>query len=353
LSTATRTGRIAAIAAVAIAIFAVAYIVLSGGSSYKVYAIFQNASQLVSGDQVDVAGNTIGTVGNITLTPQGDAKVELDISNSTDIPLRQGTTATVRNPSLTSIANRYIELRLAGANAPAIPNGGQIGAQYTTSAVDLDELFNTLTPPTRKAIQNVLQGSASSFAGKGQEAQMAWDYLNPSVDAASTLFSELNRDTGRFTNFLVQTSGLFSTIASRQADLSGLVRNLSTTTTALANQHVALGESIQRLPGFMRLANTTFVNLRSALNDLKPLVDDSKPVAPKLQQLLVQLRPLANDSVPTVKDLSQILYRPRPDNDLIDLIGLGKPLEAATVENINANGATRPGAFPVSAQAMK
>ena len=39
----------------------------------------------------------------------------------------------------------------------------------------------------------------------------------------------------------------------------------------------------------MRLANTTFVNLRSALDDVTPLVDASKPVAPKLQQLLVQL----------------------------------------------------------------
>ena len=39
-------GRVAALAAVAIAIVAIAYIVLSsGGPNYKVYAIFRNASQ--------------------------------------------------------------------------------------------------------------------------------------------------------------------------------------------------------------------------------------------------------------------------------------------------------------------
>ena len=106
-------------------------------------------------------------------------------------------------------------------------------------------------------------------------------------------------------------------IAQRRSDLSGLIQHLSTTTDALANQNVALGQSIQRLPGFMRLANTTFVNLRNALDDVKPLVDDSKPVAPKLQKLLVQLKPLAENAVPTVRDLANIVSRPgceqRPD----------------------------------------
>lgn len=366
-------GRVAALAAVAIALVAVVYILLfSGGSTYKVYAIFQDASQIVTGDQVDVGGNPIGSVPSITLTPQGQARLELDISNSNYVPLRQGTLATIRNPSLTSVANRYVDLRLGPGNAPTIKNGGTIGTEYTSSAVDLDELFNTLNPPTRKALQNVIQGSAALYCGSpaatncygyGAKARAAWQYLNPAVASASVLFSELNRDTARFTNFIVQTGNLFSTIATRQADLTGLIQHLSTTTTALANQHVALGQAIQRLPPFMRLANTTFVNLRSALNDLTPLVNVSKPVAPKLQKLLVQLRPLAQDSVPTVQDLSNIVCSPAHQrlgcskttgtaNDLIDLTALGRPLAAATVKNVFADGQTRPGAFPESTTAL-
>jgi phospholipid/cholesterol/gamma-HCH transport system substrate-binding protein len=355
-------GRVAATAAVVIAIVAVAYIVLSsGGTNYKVYAIFRDASQIVAGDQVQVAGTPIGSVPSITLTPNGEAKLELDISNSSYVPLRQGTIATIRNPSLTSVANRFVDLRLAPGNAPPIPNGGTIEATNTNSAVDLDELFNTLNPPTRKALQNVIQGSAIQYCGSlsnascndyGAKAQAAWQYLNPAVASASVLFSELNRDTARFTNFITKTGNLFSDIASRQADLSGLIRNLSTTTSALANQHTALGQAIQRLPGFMRLANTTFVNLRSALDDLTPLVNVSKPVAPKLYKLLVQLRPLAQDSVPTVQDLSKVVKKPGPANDLIDLTSLGVPLAAVTVHNVNANGKSRPGAFPESTIAL-
>ncbi len=348
----TVIGRVAAVAAVALAVVAVGVIVLSGGSSYKVKAIFADASQIVSGDLVEVSGNSIGTVSSISLTPDGQAQLTLDISNSAYDPLHVGTLATVREASLSGIANRYVDLRLGPASGGPIANGGTIPTQYTTSAVDLDQLFNTLNPPTLKGLQNLIQGSASQYAGAGKEAQAAWQYLNPAVASTSVLFSEINRDTNKFTDFLVNSSNLVSDIAQRQSDLSALVQNLDHTTSALAAQHTALGQSIQELPGFMALANTTFVNLRGALDDLTPLVNDSKPVAPKLQRLLVQLRPLAQQSLPTVRDLANIISRPGPANDLIDLTALGVPLANATVRNINADGATRPGAFPESVTAL-
>jgi phospholipid/cholesterol/gamma-HCH transport system substrate-binding protein len=345
-------GRVAALAAVAIAIVAVVVILLSGGSSYQVKAVFNNASQLVPGDQVQVAGNPVGTISKITLTPSGQAEITLTIDNSTYQPLRQGTQATVRLTSLSGIANRYVDLRLGSGTAAKIPNGGVIPTSNTTSAVDFDQLFNTLDGPTRKGLQNVIQGSAAQYAGAGKKAQAAWQYLNPAVASSSVLFRELNRDTAKFTNFIVKSGNLVTTLAQRQSDLSGLIQHLNTTTQALAAQHTALGQSLQRLPGFMRLANTTFVNLRSALDDLQPLVDASKPVAPKLQKLLEQLKPLAEDSVPTIRDLSNIIKKPGADNDLIELTKLGVPLAQATVRDIKANGKTRPGAFPISTTAL-
>jgi len=75
-------GRIAAVAAVVIAVAAVAVILLSSGSSYKVRAVFQNASQIVPGDLVEVSGNRIGTVSDISLTPDGQAQLTLDIRST-------------------------------------------------------------------------------------------------------------------------------------------------------------------------------------------------------------------------------------------------------------------------------
>jgi len=345
-------GRAAAVAAIALAIVAVVVILLSGGSSYQVRAIFQDASQVVPGDQVEVAGNSVGSVSDIALTPNGQAQVTLQINESADRPLHQGTIATVRQASLSGLANRYVDLRIGSASNPAIPNKGVISTAYTNSAVDIDQLFNTLDAPTRKALQDVIQGSASEYTGQGQKMQAAWQYLNPALATSSTLFREINRDTGKFTNFIVKSGNLVTDLAKRQTDLSGLVRNLSVTTSALASQSTALGQSIRQLPGFMTLADKTFVNLRGALDDLQPLVDVSKPVAPKLQALLQQLKPLAIESVPTVRDLANIVSKPGPNNDLIDLTKLGVPLAAVTVHNVKANGASRPGAFPQSTIAL-
>ena len=46
----TVVGRVAAVAAVLIVVIAVAVILFGGGSDYKVRAVFENASQIVSGD---------------------------------------------------------------------------------------------------------------------------------------------------------------------------------------------------------------------------------------------------------------------------------------------------------------
>jgi phospholipid/cholesterol/gamma-HCH transport system substrate-binding protein len=341
-------GRVAAVAALAVALVAVVLILFSGGSSYQVHAVFVNASQIVQGDLVEVSGDNVGTVSKIGLTPQGQAVLTLSINNSAYIKLPQGTQATIREASLSGIANRYVDLHLGPNNATRIPDNGVITSTNTTSEVDLDQIFNTLNGPTRKGLQDVFIGSASQYKDAGAVAQKAFPYLNPAIAASSTLFNEIDRDTGKFTNFVVNTGNLVTTLAQRSADLSGLIQHLSTTTGALAAEKVPLGESLQDLPHFMALANTTFVNLRSALQQLTPLVNVSKPAAPKLQKLLVQLRPLAVDSVPTVRDLALIISRPGANNDLIDLTRLGVPLANATVRSIFANGKKRPGAFPES-----
>ncbi|MGH2888917.1 MAG: MlaD family protein [Solirubrobacteraceae bacterium] len=345
-------GRSVAVAALVAAAIVVAVLVLTSGGGYRVRAVFQNASQIVNGDLVEVAGNTVGTVSNISLTPRGQAQLTLNITNGSFQPLRQGTQATIRELSLSGIASRYVDLHPGSVTNPTIPDGGVIPTTDTTSEVDLDEIFDTLNGPTRRGLQALLQGSASQFRGKGAAAQAALRYLNPAVAASSTLFHELDRNTGKFTSFLVNTSHLVSDLSTRSAALSGLVSNLSTTTRALAAERVDLARSLQRLPGFMRLTDTTFANLRHSLDVLKPLVDDSKPVAPKLRRLLVQLRPLARNSVPTLQDLSAIISRPGAANDLTDLMRLGVPLAGATVRNVRVDGRRRRGAFPESTTAL-
>jgi len=346
-------GRVLAVTAVVVAGVVVAVLLLGGGSHYKLRARFQNASQLVKGNLVQVGGSKIGAVKSIALTDDGQAEVTIDITDPDYTPLRRGTTAVVRQASLSGVANRYIDLQLPpGSGGAKIPDGGVLGTDSTTSAVDLDQLFNTFDPKTRNALGKVIRGFGRSYSGTSQEANAGWQYLNPSLAAQSRLLRELNRDTGLFDRFIVNSSKLVTDAAERRSDLAGLVDHLATTTQAIAKRKPQLGDALVRLPGFMRRANTTFVNLRATLDDLAPLVDESKPVAKKLRPFLAELRPLARDARPTLRDLSRLIRTSGSDNDLVELSRGTVPLRDIAVGPVTRNGKDREGALPASTKAL-
>ncbi len=347
----TRTITTTLVAAAAVAVIAVA-LLSTGGSSYVVHARFQNASQIVTGDLVQVAGIKVGKVTELDLTDDGQADLTLRIDDDTYAPLREGTIATVRQASLSGVANRYVDLRLPGGDPPEISGGGTLVAKDTTSAVDLDQLFNTFDPKSREALQGVIKGFSRSYDGRSEQANAGWMYLNPSLAATSRLFREVNRDTPLLQRFISASSALVTDVADRRDDLSGLVDNLATTTGALGRQKVALARSINPLPDFMRRTDTTFVNLRTTLDDLDPLVADSKPVARKLRPFLAALRPLARDARPTLRDLTALIRRSGSANDLVELTRLTVPLAQITTKRANRTGQERDGAFRETVKAL-
>jgi phospholipid/cholesterol/gamma-HCH transport system substrate-binding protein len=355
-------GRIAAIGAVIAAIVLVAIVLFGGSSAYTVNAHFLNAGQLVRGNPVQSGGVPIGSVGSIKITPNGQAAVVLKIKDKFT-PLPKGTQATIRQFSLSGIANRYVDLQYpSGRSRGSIDDGGNLSVDETKTAVDLDQLFNTLDPKTRKALQDFFKGNARQFAGEGKAANRGLEYLNPALSTSSRLFNELTRDQPVLERFLVDSSQLVTTLAERRDDLAALIGNLNQTTGALGRQKAALAESIGQLPPFMRRANTTFVNLRSALDDVDPLVDASKPVARKLDPFLKEARAFAAGAKPTIRDLRITIRKPGRANDLINLMASTPPLARIALDTRNRSASPGghavsvgnvKGAFPESTEAFK
>jgi phospholipid/cholesterol/gamma-HCH transport system substrate-binding protein len=356
-------GRVAAVGAVIAAIVLVGLILFGGGGvgGYKVKAHFLNAGQLVKGNPVQVGGVPVGSVKGIRITDDGEAEVELSIDGD-HAPLRRGTRAEIRQFSQSGLANRYVDLTLPPNSDDEIPDGGVIETDHTVTQVDLDELYNTLDPKTRRSLQGFFKGSAEQWRNMADEANLGFQYLNPALSTSRRLFNELTKDTPLLQRFLVDSSQMVTALAERRDDLAGLIGNLNDTTRALGSQKEALAESIGRLPPFMRRANTTFVNLRSTLNEVDPLVEASKPVAKRLQPFLSQARAFAADAEPTVRDLSITIRKSGRANDLINLLQTFPPLaEIATVKKERsyapggksyAVGETR-GAFQESVDALK
>jgi phospholipid/cholesterol/gamma-HCH transport system substrate-binding protein len=349
---------VAAIVIVAVLLFA------GGGGGYTVKAYFLNAGQLVKGNQVEIGGTSVGSIDDIALTSDGQAVVTMSIKDE-DAPLREGTRAIIRQASLSGIANRYIDLQMPSGDSSStknIPDGGKIGIERTTTAVDLDQVFAIFDPKTRKAVQDFFKNSAAEFKGKEEQQRIAYQYLNPALSTSSRLFNELNRDNPLLSRFLVDSSKLVNALAQKRDDLSSLVQNANTTFRALGDEKLALAQAIAALPGFMRQANTTFVDLRSALDATDPLVNASKPVAKKLLPFLRELRPLARDARPTVRDLSRIVFQPGPNNDLNDLQHTFPPLRSAALDTKRrsidfgtgpVNVGTVRGSFPETSQALR
>jgi phospholipid/cholesterol/gamma-HCH transport system substrate-binding protein len=308
-----------AVGALAIAIAVIVALLLVGtGSSYTYRMDFINAGQLVKGDDVQVGGRRVGSITKIGLTDDNHAEITVKMKGA-PAPLHDGTTAVIRATSLSGIANRYISLTPGPNSNPKIAENGRIGTEKTTSIVDLDQLFNTLDKPTVKSLQEVVKGSAEQYRGVAKTANEAAKYFNPTLSTTAKLVNELNRDTGTFTDFLVQTSRVVTALSERAPTLTNLVTHTNTTSAAIANQGASLNADLIKLPPFMRRANTTFVNLRATLDDLDRLVDASKPATRRLEPFLVALRPLVHRAVPTIHDLRITIHQPGPNNDLIDL----------------------------------
>jgi phospholipid/cholesterol/gamma-HCH transport system substrate-binding protein len=323
--------RLAAIGAlVLIAIAIIVLLVSSGGNSNQYKLIFETGGQLVKGNQVLIGGVPVGSVDDVKLIDNGQAEVDISV----DRPLHEGTSAVIRATSLSGIANRYVSIQPGPDNAPELGSDATITEVDTTAPVDIDQLFNTLRGPERQALRNIIQGSATVYAGKGSEANQTYKYLSPSLVATDRLLSELDRDEGVLTNFLVNGADVISAVAERRDDLSALTQNANEALGAIASENRSFDQALVALPPALRQANTTFHNLRPALDDLDVLVNAAKPATKNLAPFLRQLNPLLTRSIPVFRDLNRALNLGGKQNDLTDATGYLPAVEKRAADAI-------------------
>jgi phospholipid/cholesterol/gamma-HCH transport system substrate-binding protein len=323
--------RLAAI--IALFLIALAIIVLlvsSGGNSNHYRLVFETGGQLVKGNQVLIGGVPVGSVDDVKLTDNGQAEVDISVNR----PLHEGSSAIIRATSLSGIANRYVSIQPGPDNTPELASDATISEVDTTAPVDLDQLFNTLRGPERQALRNIIQGSSTVYAGKAPEANQTYRYLSPSLVATQRLLAELDRDEGVFTNFLVNGADVVTAVAQRRNDLSALTQNANEALGAIASENRAFDQSLIALPGTLRQANTTFHNLRPALDDLDQLVNAAKPATKNLAPFLRQLHPVLKRSVPVFHNLNRALNLKGKQNDLADATGFLSALEKRAADAI-------------------
>lgn len=312
----TTPARIATIAALAVAVIVLAIVLLSGGGGHKYTLIFQNAGQLVPDNQVLIGGSPVGSVESIGLTGDNLAEVHVEVEQE----LHEGTTAVIRATSLSGVANHYVSISPGPNSNPALEEGATLGLSSTTTPVDIDQLFNTFPPPVRKGLGEFIRGNAAIYAGQGKNANNSYKYFGTALNRATAFARELNADQRLLSRFVVSSARLSTAVAGRGEQLSSAISNANTAFSSIAGQTEAFDQTLRELPPVLRQSNTTFVNLRAALDDLEPLVNTAKPATKELAPFLSELRPVFQKLVPFTRNLKLVVHRPGPGNDAADLL---------------------------------
>jgi len=311
-------GRVMALVGLIAVVVLVGVAMFGGASRYQLTASFEDGGQLVKGNEVQVGGRSVGTVSKLELGENGDALVTMKLDGDV-VPLHRGTRAVIRASSLSGIANRFVSLTPGPGIRAEIPDGGRISGDDTRAPVDLDEVFNTLDPKTREGLRQIVRGSATQYDGRVREAKRSLTFLSPALSGTSRLTREVALDDKTFERFVVDSATVVQALAEKRDRVASLVGNTNTTMRAIGDNNADLERTLELLPSTLRKANTTFVNLRSTLDDLDVLVNESKPATKELAPFLRELRPLVHDARPTIADLRRLIRAPGPNNDLIEL----------------------------------
>ncbi|MBK5109981.1 MAG: MCE family protein [Thermoleophilia bacterium] len=311
------------------------FLIFGGNGGYKYKLEFQTAGQIVSGNQILVGGHPIGTVDSVELNAKNLAEMEITV----DQPLHQGSTAIIRKSSLSSVHNHYVSMSPGPDNLPLIPEGTTLGGDQTTTAVELDQVFDVFDEKTRKGWSNWIRGTAAIYAGEAAEgANKTFKYSGPAFSSTQRLMAELSDQDAGLDKFVKNTSGLVTTLAGESDSLTELVSNANTALGAIASENESLSLALQELPPTLRQANTTLVNLRFALDDLRPFVAATGRGADAglAKFLRDDLRPVLVRAKPVFSDLATAASKPGANNDLNAVFDSLKPLHRVAEPSVDA-----------------
>ncbi|MEX2195958.1 MAG: MlaD family protein [Thermoleophilaceae bacterium] len=334
----------------ALAIVGLTYAVFAGlpfGEKFEVRGVFSSANQLRSGSDVRIAGLRIGEVERIEQGPDHTSIAVMRIDDR-GVPIRTDATLAIL-PRLALEGNDYVKVNPGTPSAPELRSGATIPLERTTVAVQLNQVLDVLTRPTRNALKSTFaelarglgtgrDGSQGSSRAGHEGLRRAVRELDGAVLSISqvarasrgTRPGDLRRAIGSSGNFAAQ-------LAQDPAALADFVTNYNRVFGALAGHDRALAASIRELDGVLRVAPAS---LRSVDAALPALTRFTQALRPTLRAAPVTLRK-ANGALTQL----ELLMR---DRELPSLLTALEPV-SANLPTLNRRlGSLLPLVTPVS-----
>ncbi|MDQ4117111.1 MAG: MCE family protein, partial [Actinomycetota bacterium] len=198
-----------------------------GGEVTDYSARFVDATGLLPGDDVRIAGVVVGTVNSIEVVDRRIAQVDFSVDSGQQLPATVNATIKYRN----LIGQRYVSLdQGAGPTGEMLPEDGQIPLERTRPALNLTVLFNGFQPLFRgldpEQINKLSMEIVQTLQGEGGTVQS----LLASTASLTNSIADRDKVIGQVIdnlNLVLETvnrndQGLNELISSLQALVSGL-----------------------------------------------------------------------------------------------------------------------------------
>jgi phospholipid/cholesterol/gamma-HCH transport system substrate-binding protein len=331
--------RAAAIACLALAAATLGLVLLRAPAA--TYTLrFQNASQLVRGNKVEIGGRQVGTVKSIRLSDDNEALVKITVERRY-VPLHRGTTAFVRVAALAGVASRYVALNPGPQSAPELAPGTEIGTDRTTSAIELDQLFDTLDPRTRAGLTKVVRGASTAFGGHEASTDRVLTYLDPALSRTSALLAGLTADDDALSGLIADAADVAGALDERRGALVASIAQTATVADAVGGQDAALRASLRALPPTLRAARAGLSALTTTTAALDPLLARAPAATAALDPFLEQLEGTLVTARPVLSDLASAL------TDVPAALRAAPALGRAAASALPALGRASEGAAPI------
>jgi ABC-type transporter Mla subunit MlaD len=283
---------------------AVALGLSAGGSSrgYEVRAIFDDAGNLISGENVKIDGVKVGTVTSVTPTPQAKAAVVLDIENPGFKDFRADASCRISPQSL--IGEKYVDClptqaRVEGTPLPPplkrIPSGQEGAGEYllpvadTSSPVDVDLLGDIDRLPERQRFTIILNELGAGLAGRGSDLSEVVKRANPALRELDKVLAILANENHVLAKLSEDSDKALKPFAAVREHVADFVVQANKVQQATAATRGSLARNLQLFPSFLEKLGPALERIQHFAEQATPTFTDLEAAAPGLDKAFEKL----------------------------------------------------------------
>jgi len=232
-------------------------------SSRDYKAVFSDATGVVRGDDIRIAGVKVGSVKEVEIVDRDRAMVTFSVADSSVVT--ESSTANIRYRNL--VGQRYISLTQGVGSLERLPADATIPLERTEPALDLTVLFNGFKPlftALSPADINKLSAEVvATFQGEGGT-------LTGLLQSTASLTNELADRDRIIGEVITNLNSVLETLADRDDQLNGLITDFRDLMRGLAADREAILGSLDSISALANETSDLAVGIR------EPLVEDVK-----------------------------------------------------------------------------